>query len=159
MTYPKLKKISTSALKTDAYVPTRSMAMRFAWEEGWFQLRRMWQWIMGGWLRSLKVFMQRGLRGYAIEDVWSLDDYLASWLPHALRDLYQHPSMAAGYPPSDNVKTQKQWHRILETMAQGFDAHHTLAETWPSEKERRALERTRAQGLQLFIEYFGDLWD
>ena len=35
----------------------------------------------------VKWFIQRGWRGYADCDVWSIDWYLCGWLPGALRQL------------------------------------------------------------------------
>lgn len=35
----------------------------------------------------IRAFIQRGRRGWADQDVWSLDGYLNSWLPDALRRL------------------------------------------------------------------------
>lgn len=39
---------------------------------------------------SIKYFIQRGRRGWANCDTWSLDSYLNGWLPSALRYLKAH---------------------------------------------------------------------
>ena len=42
---------------------------------------------------EVKWFIQRGRRGYSDRDTWSLDQYLASWMPEALERLEKEQSM------------------------------------------------------------------
>lgn len=39
---------------------------------------------------AVKWFIQRGFRGWAARDTWSLDYYLNSWMPDALRQMKAH---------------------------------------------------------------------
>ena len=41
---------------------------------------------------EVKWFIQRGKRGYADCDVWSLDSYLNSWMPEAIHQLKKRES-------------------------------------------------------------------
>src|SRR3990167_183363 len=65
--------------------------------------------------REIKWFWQRGKRGYADSDLWSLDFYLESWLPEALNQLAKETIGSPGEP-----MTFKEWQRILRKMAKGF---------------------------------------
>jgi hypothetical protein len=100
--------------------------------------------------RNIKWFLQRGWRGYADCDVWSIDDYLSTWMPKALRKLnkYGHPCGL----------TQKKWDDIVEQIARGFEAHRKNSE-YPDKDTYDKLYEKEKTGLTLFVKYFGDLWD
>ena len=115
---------------------------------------------------------QRATRGYADCDVWSIDDYLNSWLPSALRDLKgtAHPCLGNGVCPSD-CDCDTQWDAKLETMALGFEASQRLNDlAWDDEcgpnPDRECIERwtakeevTRKAGFARFAEYYRGLWN
>lgn len=84
-----------------------------------------------------KWFIQRGRRGWADCDTWSLDDYLDGWMPAALRYLRDHkhgvPMSAfpndAQYIKADGNHTDEafavaeaRWDAILNEIIAGFEA-------------------------------------
>jgi hypothetical protein len=81
--------------------------------------------------REVKWFLQRGKRGWADCDVWGLDDYLAGWLPDALKQLSEDTH---GYPASlcdeENDPSGDagfaEWREILAQIAEGFRAHKRM---------------------------------
>jgi len=101
---------------------------------------------------SLKSFIQRGKRGYADQDLWSLDTYLADWLPIAIRDLSR---ISHGYPTN---LTEKKWNDILEKMARGFEAHNKQFDL-EEDMEFKKLKKIEKEGIKLFAKYFDSLWD
>lgn len=108
--------------------------------------------------RAITRFIQRGRRGYATEDLWSLDLYLAWWLPDAIR----YYKTGHGWPSREEAATFDDWIGITEKMAQGFEAHDTLVRLgydYKDPKARASLMETREEGLALFVKWFGDLWD
>jgi len=108
------------------------------------------------WINNIKWFIQRGRRGYADCDVWWLCTYLSEWLPKALRQLAKETHGA----PNDLFDgTGERWEKVLETMAQGFEARNIIDENLPEKEEEERLERIANKGLLLFVKYFKDLWD
>lgn len=86
-------------------------------------------------LRELKWFIQRGRRGWANCDVWSLDTYLSGWLPSALRHLKEtkHGVPIGCVDSGDRdgcgnsseagmKRAEARWNAILDTMIAGFEA-------------------------------------
>ncbi len=140
-------------------------------------------------LHWFKWWYQRAKRGYADCDIWSLDGYLNSWLPKALRHLKE---TSHGHP--GNVQGFKTWQNILERIALGFEASSRIANTenwvlnegqemysvptndpclseikfknnWTPEQIKyfRELDkkdyRIFKQGMTLFSKYYMNLWD
>ena len=99
-------------------------------------------------LWELKCFVQRGLYGYSDDDWYSLDDYLLTWLPSALREMRDK---GIGHPVTEEVETYEDWAAILTQMAAKLDA------------QREALEGNEIDlpkdGLELFVKWFYSLWD
>jgi len=122
---------------------------------------------------QLKWFFQRAWRGYGDNDSWSLDDYLNSWLPQAIRSL----KSGSGYPvdvyltlypnedwmnmdPIHSTLAHAHWHEILESMAQGFEAAAKIsAFEFDGATELDTLQRQMHEGLRLFSQYYQNLWD
>ena len=89
------------------------------------------------------AFLQRGWRGYADQDVWSLDGYLSRWLPDALRQL-----QGSGHP---NGITGREWDEILGEMEKGFTAAREVIDldfSDPADIENLAEDAKR--GLKMF---------
>ena len=99
-----------------------------------------------------KWFIQRGRRGYADCDVWGLDNYLAGWMPGALRKLEDNK---LGHPIG---MTPKGWANRLRIMCEGFEAVVAMGEI-PDAKTYRRLERRMRKGMKMFGKHFLDLWD
>ena len=100
-------------------------------------------------------FIQRGRRGYADCDVWSIDGYLAKWMPQALRRL---ATKKTGHPIGMTVKG---WQTRLETMADGFLAARDIQDMTYRYRspEDRATWKQFNRGMKLFHKHFFSLWD
>jgi len=89
--------------------------------------------------REIKWFVQRGRRGWADCDTWSLDNYLSRWLPDALRHLKttRHgipcemfdglPTNAEGYhDDAEFAIAAARWDAIMNKMVAGFEAWNRI---------------------------------
>ena len=128
----------------------------FYWK---YALTHPWEEIKH-WIREIKWFIQRGLYGWADSDSWGLDWYLSTWLPSALRKY----KTGSGFPGYGTANTYKKWGNILEKMAKGFEAHLKVDDieftnSKHFQKEIKKLQKIEKEGLQLFVEYFGYLWN
>ena len=90
---------------------------------------------------DIRAFVQRGRRGWADRDVWSVDSYLNSWLPDALRKLKKdkHGVPMGMFEPEDmdehgnpseaGMKAgETRWNIIMDKMIAGFEANKRLQE-------------------------------
>jgi hypothetical protein len=92
-----------------------------------------------------KFILQRAHRGWADSDTWSLDGYLNSWMPAALRHLKEHKhgvpscmfvpedSIVGGDwqgNPSDEgmVRAQARWDAIMDKMIEAFEASKRMSD-------------------------------
>lgn len=83
------------------------------WWKHWFNWKALYRDVRDMWYRANY--------GYAPRDLWSLDHYLASWMPHALEEFR---SRACGHPSS---LTEDQWNEELMIMQHGWiAAQHIL---------------------------------
>jgi hypothetical protein len=123
--------------------------------------------VIVSYARNIKWFFQRGWRGYADCDVWSIDYYIDEWMPSALRQLGKGcgtPAILCG-EDSDNIslnKSHKKWVTILEQIAVGFEANMRLQNceyNLENMGEKKELYRKCDKGLKLFIKYFNNLWN
>lgn len=118
---------------------------------------------------KIKWFIQRGKRGYADCDIWSIDWYLSSWLPKALRKLKE---ISGGCPQElwDSTKKDNEcwkWNAILEEITQGFEAYRSICDLEfmrdnydeKAKKKERELHKKFEKGLELFKKYYFHLWD
>jgi hypothetical protein len=105
----------------------------------WYVRRRI-KWTLewpGKKYHAIKWFMQRGKRGWADCDVWSLDYYLDGWMPDALRKLKKDkhgiPTNVFPTGPEYTRKdgnpnkaatdiARKRWDKILSDIIAGFEA-------------------------------------
>ncbi len=101
---------------------------------------------------EVRYFIQRGKRGYSDRDVWSIDYYLAHWMPEALKQLERTKH---GTPIG---MTPKGWSTRLRIIREGFEAVKELGDT-PNHERYQELKRKMDKGLKLFGEYFLNLWD
>ena len=89
--------------------------------------------------REIKWFIQRGRRGWADCDTWSLDSYLSGWLPGALLHLkkYKHGVPCSVIEPSDcdehgNTsdegieRAEARWNAIMDKMIEAFEADNRI---------------------------------
>ena len=101
-----------------------------------------------------KRFIQRGWRGYADCDVWSLDYYLSGWMPSALERLQKNK---LGRPIG---MTRRGWDTRLEKMKQGFiEARKVSDMVYMTPKDCAKAQRRMEAGLKVFAKHFLNLWD
>ncbi len=118
--------------------------------------------------RPLRRFWQRGRRGWCREDIWSVDGYLSRVIPEMLDELRKHNHGWPGDP-----MTFEEWNGdggIIDKIAKAFSAHSSICnmDFIPDDEPREyakykpveeQLQTQVDEGLQLFVRYFGDLWD
>lgn len=133
--------------------------------------------------REIKWFYQRGTRGWADYDAWSIDCYVAKIIPPMVRKI-----MKDGYGTPFDL-TEREWHNILKKIAHGFEAYLAIDDApytliyngdgkkkkalvqnnysmgWrdykikTNDKLKRKLESEYKSGMELFVKHFGNLWD
>ena len=145
------------------------------------------------YINTIIWLYQRARYGWAECDVWSLDRYLAEWLPFALMHLkntthgfpclmYTDEQMSnpEGITSTAVDQAKIKWDNILDHMILGFRAYNRLQEGLYEEElgeyilgdniegrlqavNRVALENRDQKlfkdGIALFAEHFGSLWD
>lgn len=121
--------------------------------------------------RTIKKWYQRAKRGWADEDTWNFDYYLCGVIIGGLKTLRRD---AMGYPA--NLKNVEEWNDIIDKMIAGFQAQRAIDDRifvyWEPHKDKEGFKtmkyneelalqvnKQRDEGLKLFIEYFGNLWD
>jgi len=92
---------------------------------------------------DIKYFIQRGHRGWADCDTWSLDNYIDGWMPAALRHLkatkhgvpMQIFPEGPEYTKADGNPTEAafdiahaNWDAILDKMIAGFEANNRMSD-------------------------------
>ena len=136
--------------------------------------------------REIKYFCQRGRRGWADCDTWSLNQYLCqpSMMPAALRYLKTHKhgipiSMLeddgnVGNPTDTAMKrAEARWDAVVDQMIAAFDAGRRIQdglyeeELGPFQTDhmdaihllQKRDQKIFEDGMKLFVENFMDLWD
>lgn len=112
--------------------------------------------------KEIKAFFQRGWRGYADSDLWSLDHYLIQVLAPGLREFARSPFGWPGEP-----MTYEGWKEILNEMADGFQAVADVEERFSDEdldikefiKDEKEAWKKLDNSLKLLRKWFGHLWD
>ncbi len=137
----------------------------------WWSMCGFFEWFYPKYrYRDIKHFIQRGRRGYADCDVWSLDSYLCDWLPKALKDLR---NLKASYPAS--MSSVEEWAKKIRIMEKGFESARKLGDAdfmvmykrkenghplFRYDKARQArYEHDFKEGMKLFVKHFDGLWD
>lgn len=124
----------------------------FGWNY-WYLVRHPWVIVEESYCH-VKWFCQRGARGYADCDVWSLDSYLCRWMPKALAELQANKT---GHPVG---MTRKGWDNRLERMKRGFtEAQKIMDMDYRTPRECRTAQRRMQHDLHVFTEHFLSLWD
>ena len=105
-------------------------------------------------------FYQRGKRGYADSDAWSIHYYLNSFMPKLLRTMID-PKKGGGNSYPMQLKNAKEWNAIVEKIAKGFEASKLINEEWFDITKGKGLEleKQRIEGFKLFIKWYDSLWD
>lgn len=153
-----------------------------------YPFKTIYEWVVET-PRAIRDFCQRGWRGYANRDTWSLDHYLAEFMPAAVHRLVENEIgwSAAMYDFLEGDEEQYiLWKNILFDIQEGFAAAHALREhPWLDDaptpgnlfdedepfrlwlhKNRERIDAIEAElyekqkhGLALFAEFFDSLWD
>lgn len=93
-----------------------------------------------------KFILQRARRGWADSDTWSLDVYLDSWMPAALRHLkaHKHGVPSCMFEPEDLIvggdwqgnpsdegmeRAQARWDAIIDKMIEAFEASKRMSDS------------------------------
>lgn len=115
---------------------------------------------------KVEEFWQRGRRGYADSDAWGIDSYLDSFMPELLRAMIDKDNHGGNSYPGEGTEadTPKKWHKIVNTIADGFEASRKMEEIiWTNrknyEQEYKRLEKMRIEGMTLFVKWYNHLWD
>ncbi len=108
---------------------------------------------------EIKYFIQRGRRGWADCDTWSLDDYLDGFMPDALRYLKEHkhgvpmsmfdglPVNEHGYHDDEYFKiAEERWNAVMDKMIAAFEASRRMQDGL-YEKELGAYPLSRPAGV------------
>lgn len=126
------------------------------WEKIYYPCLRFYDYIVDI-PKNIKWFIQRGKRGYSDSDLWSLDWYLCTWMPEALREMKR---MAHGHPGS--LKSVREWKQILEKIALGFEGQRHLQEMdydIDNKVKTTKYQKDYEEGMELFTKWFRHLWD
>lgn len=100
--------------------------------------------------KKLKI-KQRSKRGFADEDTWSFDTYLASVIAGGVRVLQER---SFGYPAG---LTEEEWQNILDTIANGFEYY--VEHKFEFDDAFDEPDNQFEVAFKLFHDYFGHLWD
>ena len=128
-------------------------------------LLHLWMYRKPRPLQRLTTFIQRGRRGWAVEDTWNFDHYLAKVIAEGVEYLREHNH---GYQTSDDhwqktvgsplhyvkhdpCNCEEWWNEQLTLIANGF-------REWAEDEVGDTQERLK-ETLKLFSEYFTGLWD
>ncbi len=124
-------------------------------------------------IKQVKFFYQRGKRGYADCDLWSLDYYITKIMIQALK---QFKNNHGGYPGHGEAETPEKWDSIIEEMIVGFEAAQRVidddyfkttgfpeqhkegdAKKWIKlSKEDQKIFKDK---MKIFIKWYFHLWD
>lgn len=142
--------ISCSSLYTCAFARHHEKRIAFRGPPyNWpYMLKRPWEIVSWLW-REICWFIQRGLYGYSGRDLWSLDYYLTTWLPPALREL---ALTVHGHPPELTIE---QWQQTLNEIADGLDA----GREWFDEMDNINAPPEFTKAMEQLHRWFWSLWD
>lgn len=100
----------------------------------------------------VKWFIQRGRRGWADCDVWSLDGHLARIISEGTKRL---EATDHGYPPE---LTPEEWSAILLRISDVFYKYYHHMELETLEDELKVVEDLKEQ-FEVLKKYYVHLWD
>ena len=130
-----------------------------------------WRWKIKNIFPSIRRFFQRGRNGYCHVDVWDIDAWFLTTIPHMLDDLIEN---GISYPGRDEADTPEKWAEILKYMKYCFEeaCEDTCSRQNPYdiftqkklylEEDKKLSEyrdKMKKEGLELFVKWFDDLWD
>ena len=111
----------------------------------------------------IQNFLTRGLYGWCNRDIWNFDTYLLDIIIGGLKELKK---IKHGYPCKCNVMSEDfdpekctcsdRWDEVLYRIVEGFEAGKNLYDEYPENPEDR---KKFDKAMQLFYDYFFNLWD
>lgn len=132
----------------------------FYYKHIWLNINHFFYQKPKSFFHNIKLFYQRGKKGYTEEDYWALNYHLAEYLAGVLRDwsnkCHSHPTEF----------TEKEWELFLSLSAEGFEDWLKI-ETGDDpyrqkEETRQAYELCMKKISRFFMiasKYFDTLWD
>lgn len=139
----------------------------FLVEDIWWRVERGWNWVIHI-PSEIKYFIQRGRRGWADCDTWSMDNYMTDVLLGLMKKYEEDTN---GYPCS--FKTAEEWHVVLKKIITGFEAMKEVCDEsyWGGCKNKNGaidmdivkIETDKRvakfnEGIDLFKKYYLNLW-
>jgi len=115
-------------------------------------LLRPWK-LLEELFRHLKWAWQRVYRGWDDTVVWSIDYYLAQYMPIWLRKLKEDKK---GIPIG---MSEEEWDIVLYKITTGFEVAYKIIEMDYDEHGQEIAYKKFEEGMDLFKEYFFSLWD
>ncbi len=116
------------------------------WSRFMWKMRRLRKLPRDSYFK-IKWFIQRGKRGWADVDVWSLDYYFAK----VIRDSTLHLEKTDHGHPSN--LTSEEWSLILKTISSGFDDY--IKQQYSDDMSEDEIDEL----FILFRKYYRHLWD
>ena len=107
----------------------------------------MLSWRLHNLHNNIKARCQRFVHGYAEEDWWDLDSFLARLLPVLLRKRKEN---GHSYPC---YMTPEEWDDVLEKIAQGFEEATLIMDVGDGDIDKFN------EAMDLLKEHFFSLWD
>jgi len=113
---------------------------------------------------NLKIFLQRGLRGYSTWDLWNFGDYVVSLNARGLKDFKKDCN---GVPLPLKLN---EWDDILDEMIRAFEivdkGDDDLIEKWDGKspmlekemEERACLVEKQREVMKKFFDFYECLW-
>jgi hypothetical protein len=106
-----------------------------------------------------KYFYQRGRRGWADCDAWSICDYMPDVMIGMISRMTDGGIIGAPLFEEDNFEAnQKKWEEILLAIADGFHAAKEINDYNYSKHNDEVWQRFY-RGMNLYKKYFFSLWD
>jgi hypothetical protein len=126
-----------------------------------------------GWYRQARWFIQRGRRGWAPPDLWSMGDYICDLLGQMTAEMtriaHGHPcqglTVCGGMPDAPPCSCEQDWDDTLDKISGPLLAYR-LRWDWPDsqsrdehwDNEKKAV--AEAQGaLRLLADHLPSMWD
>lgn len=100
----------------------------------WYYAARRFVLDIPQWPRYVKWFVQRGSRGWADSDVWSVDWYLLKILPPMLRRLKNTKNgIPAGIieDHDTNGQAEARWDKVMDELIEGFELKKLWDDDYP----------------------------
>ena len=110
---------------------------------------------IGGIIMNKRIKKKHGYDYIKDEDLWSLDITLAKYiLPRLIR--FKETNINS-YPP--DFKSVDEWHNVIDKMIKAFEI--VVKDDWRyvGHEEAEKKNKEYQDGINLFAEYFTELWD